>query len=138
MYVCVCVCVCVCVFLCVYVHPYVCVCWCVPVGVSVFVSVCVCVYVSLYHSETIRCSARTTGSSNERLLTRQNNVTLSWRQMFWQNDVTQVTLFCQIIWSNFEKLLKLKCKFLKINIIFRAEILTDVREWLNVSKKLKT
>ena len=90
------------------------------------------------HPTKIRYSARKTGSSNERLLTRQNNVSLSGTQIIWQNHVSQDTLFCLIIWINLGILLKLRYNFLKIEITLKAEILTDDKEWLNVSKKLKT
>ena len=36
-----------------------------------------------YHTTKIRYSGRKTGSSNERLLTRQNNVCLSGMQIFF-------------------------------------------------------
>ena len=58
--------------------------------------------------------------------------------MIRQNNVSQDTLFCLIIWINFGILLKLICNFLKIAMNLKTEILTDDKELLNVSKKLKT
>ena len=40
--------------------------------------------------------------------------------------------------DKFWNIAKLICNFLKIEINLKAEILTDDKEWLNVSKKLKT